>query len=59
MKVIHVVVTQKNSLRVDDRKDVKGITVDSTWWNLTKTDNTVVQYTLSEFNVRIIGTEDV
>ena len=59
MKVIHCVITQKNSLRVDDRRDIKSIAVDSTWWNLTKTDNTIAQYTVSEFNVRIIGTEDV
>lgn len=61
MVVMHVVVTQKNSLRVDDRRDITGIKVDNTWWKMEKNGSGVFEnlYTRSEFNVRILGTEVV
>ena len=61
MVVMHVVVTQKNSLRVDDRKDITGIKVNDTWWMMEKNGSGTFEnlYTRSEFNVRILGTEVV
>lgn len=61
MVKMHVVITQKNSLRVDDRKDITGIKINSPYWAMERNGSGTFEnlYTLSEFNVRIIGTEDV
>lgn len=61
MVVMHVVVTQKNTLRVDDRKDITGIKITDQYWQMEKNASGTYEnlYTRSEFNVRILGTEVV
>lgn len=53
---IKVVITQKKALNVVERDNVTKIELADPYWNLyVSGSNTPVQYTISDFNVRILG----
>lgn len=55
MAKMKVIITNKKTFDVVERDNIINIAVSDPYWNLTKDDNVVVQYTLVDFNVHIMG----
>lgn len=55
MAVLKIIITNKKTFDVIQREDITAVRVAEPWWYVKKTDGTEVLYTLSDFNIRILG----
>lgn len=55
MAVLKIIITNKKTFDVIQREDIIAVRVEEPWWYVKKTDLTEVPYTLSDFNIRILG----